>query len=59
VADSCFHEAVCRQRPELSPTFGYMKLCGDRDLNCGRYLVSSLQYLKTQSALCQAVYGER
>ena len=37
-----------------------MKLCVDRDLNCGRYLVlPSWQYLKSQIALCQAVYGER
>jgi hypothetical protein len=27
--------AVCRQRPELWVTVGYMKLCVDRDLNCG------------------------
>jgi len=51
VADSWLHEAVCRQRPELWVTVGYMKLClerpelwlivgymklcVDRDLNCG------------------------
>ena len=29
------HETVCRQRPELCVTVGYMKLCVDRDLNCG------------------------
>jgi len=34
-ADICLHEAVCRQRPELWLTVGYMKLCVDRDLNCG------------------------
>jgi hypothetical protein len=34
VNDSWFHEAVCRQRPELCVTFGYMKVCVDRDLNC-------------------------
>ena len=26
---------LCRQKPELWPTVGYMKLCVDRDLNCG------------------------
>jgi len=31
VADSLLHEAVCRQRPELCLTVGYMKLCVDRD----------------------------
>ena len=35
MADSWLHEAVCRQSPELWPTVGYMKLCVDRDLNCG------------------------
>ena len=35
MADSCLHEDVCRQRPELWPTVGYMKLCVDRDLNFG------------------------
>jgi len=40
VADSWLHEAVCRQKPELWPTVGYMKLCVDRDLNCGRQLVT-------------------
>jgi hypothetical protein len=33
-------EAACRQRPELCVTVGYMKLCVDRDLNCGRKLVT-------------------
>ena len=33
--NSWLHEAVCRQRPELRVTVGYMKLCVDRDLNCG------------------------
>jgi hypothetical protein len=33
VFDSWLHEAMCRQRPELWPTVGYMKLCVDRDLN--------------------------
>jgi hypothetical protein len=31
---------VCRQSPALWPTVGYMKLCVDRDLNCGRQLVT-------------------
>jgi hypothetical protein len=30
VADSWLHEAGCRQRPELWPKVGYMKLCVDR-----------------------------
>jgi len=33
VGDSWFHEAVCRQRPELWVTVGYMKLFVDTDLN--------------------------
>ena len=33
--DSWLHEAVCRQRPEMWMTVGYMKLCVDRDLKCG------------------------
>jgi hypothetical protein len=33
-------EVVCRHRPELWPTVGYMKLCVDTDLNCGRQLVT-------------------
>ena len=28
------------QNPELWPTVGYKKLCIDRDLNCGRKLVT-------------------
>jgi len=40
VADSWLHEAVCRQRPELWPTVGYIKPCVDRDLNYGRQLVT-------------------
>jgi len=49
---------VCRQRPELWVTVGYMKLCVDRDMNCRRCLVlSSWQYLKSQiavpSSLCR------
>ena len=34
------YEAVCRQRPELWPIFGYMMLCVDRDLNWGWQLVT-------------------
>jgi hypothetical protein len=40
VTDSWLHEAVRRQRPELWPTVGYMKLCVDRALNSGRQLVT-------------------
>jgi len=40
VADSWLHEAVWRQRPEMWPTVGYMKLCADGDLNSGRELVT-------------------
>jgi hypothetical protein len=32
--------AVCRERPEMWPTVGYMKLCVDRDRKCGRELVT-------------------
>jgi len=32
--------AVCRQRPELRPTVGYMKLCVDTDLKWGLQLVT-------------------
>jgi len=35
VGDSWLHGAVCRQRPELWLTVGYMKLCVDRDINSG------------------------
>ena len=35
MADSSLHEAVCRKRPEMWLTVGYMNLCVDRDLNCG------------------------
>ena len=34
------HESVCRQRPELCVTVGYVKLRVDIDLNCGRQLVT-------------------
>ena len=40
MADIWLHEAVYRQRAELWPIFGYMKLCVDRQLNCDRYLVT-------------------
>jgi len=39
VADNRLDEAVCRQRPELWVTVGYMKLCVDRDLNCRIHLI--------------------
>ena len=35
MGDSRLHEAVCKQRPELRVTVGYMKLCVDRELNSG------------------------
>ena len=35
MADSWLYEDVCRQRPVLWVTVGYMKLCVDRDLKCG------------------------
>jgi hypothetical protein len=35
VGDSWLHVAVCRQRAELCVKVGYMKLCVDRELNCG------------------------
>ena len=35
MADSWLDGAVCIQTPELWLTVGYMKLCVDRDLNCG------------------------
>ena len=35
MGDSWLHEAVCRQRLEMWVTVGYMKVCVDRDLNCG------------------------
>jgi len=40
VTDIWLHGAVCRQRAELCPIFGYMELCVDRELNCDRYLVT-------------------
>jgi hypothetical protein len=35
MGNSWLHDAVYGQRPELWVTAGYMKLCADRDLNCG------------------------
>ena len=40
VGESWLYVAVCRQRPELWVTVGYMKLCVDRDLNRGLQLVT-------------------
>jgi hypothetical protein len=40
VAGSWLHEAVSRQIPEMWPTVGYMKLCIERDLTCGRQYVT-------------------
>jgi len=40
MADFWLHEAVCRQRPDVWQTFGYMKLFVDTDLMCGRLLVT-------------------
>ena len=39
MAEGWLHEALCRQRAELWPKVSYMKLCVDRELNCGRELV--------------------
>ena len=33
--DTVGYMKLRRQRPELWSTVGYMKLCVDRDLNCG------------------------
>ena len=35
MGESWLYETVCRQRPKLWVTVGYIKLCVDRDLNCG------------------------
>jgi len=35
VGESWLQEAVCRQRPEMSVTGGYMKLSVDSDLKWG------------------------
>jgi len=40
VGDNWLHEDVSRKRTDLWVKFGYMKLCVDRNLNCGRQLVT-------------------
>jgi len=35
VGESWLHEAVCRKRPDVSLIVDYMKLCVERELNCG------------------------
>ena len=40
MGDSCLLEAVSRLRHELRVTVDNMKLCVDRDLNCGLDLVT-------------------
>jgi hypothetical protein len=40
VGESWLHEAVCRQKLELWVKVGYIKLGGDRHLNCGCKLVT-------------------
>jgi hypothetical protein len=40
VGESWLYDAVCRQRAELWVTFGYMKLCVNRELKCGLELVT-------------------
>ena len=35
MAEIGLHEVECRQRPEVWLTVDYMKLCVDRDQNCG------------------------
>jgi len=35
MGESWLHDDVCRQRPDLWVTVGYMKPCVDRDLNGG------------------------
>jgi len=60
MSKSWLYEALSRHSPEMWPLIGYIRLCVDIDLNFGRYLVlPSWQYLKSQSVLCQAVYGKR
>ena len=49
MAGSWLHEAVCRQRPELWLTVGYMELCVDRDLNfAGSWLHESVSRQKPE-----------
>ena len=40
MAESWLPEAVCKQRPELWSAVGYKKMFVDRDLNCGRQLLT-------------------
>ena len=40
MTESWLHEGLCRQRPEMWPTVAHMKLCVERELNCGRDLVA-------------------
>ena len=40
MGESWLHEAVCRQITDLWERVGYMKLCVDRELICGRELVT-------------------
>ena len=47
MGDSWLLEAVCRQRPEVWVTVGYMKLCVEGDSNVG------------DSWLLEAVYRQR
>ena len=35
MGDGWLHKALCRQRPDLRVTVGYMKLCVVRDMNFG------------------------
>jgi hypothetical protein len=57
VAESWLHEVVSRQRPELWPRVGYMKLCVDRVLNGGRWLheAVSRQRLELWLKVCYMV----
>ena len=40
MGESFLHEAVCREECELWGLFGNVKLCVDRNLNCGGQLVT-------------------
>jgi hypothetical protein len=40
MAEMWLHEGVCRQRTELWPVFGYVKLYVDTELNCVRDVVT-------------------
>ena len=40
MVDSWLHDAVCRQRLDIWSKVGYMTLCVDSGLNCGRQLVT-------------------